>query len=41
MKDKIADYIKQTLLWLRWLTMSPKARYAYLWNRTRDNCYRD
>ena len=22
---------------LRWLTMSPKERYAYLWNRTRSH----
>ncbi len=40
MKDRIASFVKQTFFWLRWLAMSDRKRYAYLWNRTRDNFYR-
>jgi len=31
---RIVDYVKKILFRLRWLTMSDKERYAYLWNRT-------
>ena len=27
--------LKVILFWLKWIFMSPEARYAYLWNRTR------
>ena len=31
-------YFKQKILFrLKWLTMSEKGRYAYLWARTREN----
>jgi len=35
-RDKMADYIRMILLWLRWEFMSQEKRYVYLWNRTRD-----
>ena len=34
---KIIGCVKQAVFWLRWLTMSDRKKYAYLWNRTRDN----
>ena len=32
----IADYFRRLLFRLRWLIMSDRERYAYLWNRTRS-----
>ncbi len=29
----MVDYIKKILFRFRWLTMSPRERYAYLWVR--------
>ncbi len=33
----IVNYIKQILSQIRWLTMSDRKRYAYLWNRTKND----
>ena len=32
-------YLKQALFQLKWLFMSPRHRYAYLWQRTKNNHY--
>jgi hypothetical protein len=36
MSTVIADYIKRLLFRLRWLIMSDRERYVFLWNRTRS-----
>ncbi|MFC1865952.1 hypothetical protein ACFLYB_04500 [Chloroflexota bacterium] len=28
------ETIKDIVFWLRWLVMTPRARYAYLWHRS-------
>ncbi len=37
---RIADYLGTTWFQLKWMLMSPKKRYAYMWNRTRNSIYR-
>ncbi len=32
-------YLKQVLFQFKWLFMSPHRRYAYLWQRTKNNHY--
>ena len=32
-------YLKQALFQFKWLLMSPRRRYAYLWQRTKNNHY--
>lgn len=36
MSEELAGYIKKILFRIKWLTMSDRKKYAYLWNRTRD-----
>ncbi len=36
---RIIDYINKAWFHLKWLTMSERDRYAYLWNRTRASMY--
>ena len=36
---EMINYLRTILLWLRWGVMSPEKRYAYLWQRTRDEMY--
>jgi len=33
----IVDFISKISFQLRWLMMSDREKYAYLWNRTRDS----
>jgi hypothetical protein len=33
------NYIKRALFRLRWLAMSDRERYAYLWRQTRESMY--
>ena len=40
MGDKIAQHTRKISLQIRWLLMSPKARYAYLWQQTRNSHYK-
>jgi hypothetical protein len=35
-KTVIAEYIREMLFRVRWLAMSDRQRYAYLWNRTKE-----
>jgi len=35
MKTEIGNYMDRLIFRLRWLIMSDRERYAYLWNRTR------
>jgi len=35
MITEIVYYLKRILFRMRWLIMSDRERYAYLWNRTR------
>jgi len=37
MTAEIVYYLKKILFRLRWLIMSDRDRYAYLWNRTRGS----
>ncbi len=37
MTAEIVYYLKRILFRLRWLIMSDRERYAYLWNQTRGN----
>ena len=39
MEARIVNYIKKILFQMRWLIMSDRERYAYLWNRTRNIQY--
>ena len=39
MKVRIVNYINQLRFRLRWLTMSDKERYAYLWRMTKSSLY--
>jgi hypothetical protein len=32
----IAEYIREILFRIRWLAMSDRQRYSYLWNRTKE-----
>jgi len=36
MKTAITEGIREILFWIRWLVMSDRQRYAYLWNRTKE-----
>lgn len=33
------NYIKKVLFRIKWLTMSDRERYAYLWRQTKDSLY--
>jgi hypothetical protein len=35
-KTTITEYIREVLFRVRWLAMSDRQRYAYLWNRTKE-----
>ena len=35
-KTTIAGYVREILFRVRWLTMSDRQKYAYLWNRTKE-----
>ena len=35
-KTVIAEHVRGILFKIRWLTMSDRKRYAYLWNRTKE-----
>jgi len=37
MITEIVYYLKRILFRMRWLIMSDRERYAYLWNRTRSS----
>lgn len=37
MSAGIVNYIRKVLFGIRWLTMSDRERYTYLWNRTRSS----
>lgn len=37
MFSKIADYLRQASFQFRWLFMSPRRRYVYLWQRTQSS----
>jgi len=37
MYEIIANYMKKIRFKVRWLIMSDRERYSYLWKRTRDN----
>ena len=39
MNEGKVDCVRRTLFRIRWLTMSDKARYAYLWKQTRESLY--
>ncbi len=41
MGARIFDYIEKILFRVRWLIMSDRKRYAYLWNRTQEMDRRD
>ena len=32
-----SNYMKKVIFRLRWMFMSPRKQYAYLWNRTRNS----
>jgi len=34
-------YIKKALFRIRWLAMSDRERYVYLWGRTRESMYNE
>jgi hypothetical protein len=36
MRTAIAEYVREALFRIRWLTMSERQRYAYLWSRTKE-----
>jgi len=36
MSTGVVNYIRKVLFRVRWLTMSDRERYTYLWNRTRS-----
>ena len=38
---KCEGKVKRALFRIKWLTMSDKDRYAYLWQQTMENMYRD
>ncbi len=37
MCEAIANRMKRFCFWMRWLTMSDRERYTYLWKRTRNS----
>jgi len=39
MKVRIVNYINQLRFRIRWLIMSDRERYAYLWQVTKSNLY--
>ena len=39
MNEGKVDCVRRTLFRIRWLTMSDKERYAYLWKQTRESLY--
>jgi hypothetical protein len=36
-KAAVLERVKDVLFRVRWLTMSDRQRYAYLWNRTKES----
>jgi hypothetical protein len=36
MSTVIIDHVKRILFRVRWYILSDRARYVYLWNRTKD-----
>ncbi len=34
---ELVDYLRQALFQMRWLFMSPRRRYVYLWQRTKNS----
>ena len=38
---KCEGKVKRTLFQIKWLTMSDRDRYAYLWNQVRESMYGD
>ncbi|AAW39145.1 MAG: hypothetical protein QQM50_03655 [Dehalococcoides mccartyi] len=41
MANRIAEQIERTIFQFKWLFMPPKAKYAYLWNRSRASLQAD
>ena len=39
MKVRIVNYINQLRFRIRWLIMSDRERYTYLWHVTKSNLY--